>query len=356
MIQLAKTSALTSPQRKMYAKYPRLAEHFSENPHTGRVTCQAYDQAHPFIMKTFTHVSQRKSPILLGELQDLEYYRVLGCPETLDHLQRDVARGVGPDSSVYVLQMIWDSFSPLERTYYDRVKEGLREIPMPFLRNYLLIAHPSGKLVFISDDHNHAAFAWALAQEAGVIKPEAAVLHVDEHPDNSPHPAFKPSGRDFIDDIAAYSWGELGIATFLSFAAEEKLLDPLHINFIRANFNRLDRFERTAFWDSDNPARVLELDYRRVSLELGQRAIDEARQKERSVIMDLDLDFFLPFYDIQGPRLRVNEMNFEEALFRVATLARQADLVNIATSPNYFLVEKAESETKTLLERIVNSL
>jgi len=356
MIQLSKTSALTAPQRKIFAKYPRLAEHFSENPHTGRVTCTAYDQAHPFIMKTFTHVAQRRSPILLGELKDLEYYRVLGCPETLDHLQRDVARGVGPDSNVYVLQMIWDSLSPLERTYYDRVKEGLREISMPFLRSYLLIARPSGKLVFISDDHNHAAFAWALAQEAGVIKPEAAVLHVDEHPDNSPHPAFKPSGRGIINDIAAYSWGELGIATFLSFAAEEKLLDPLHINFIRANFNRKDLYERTAFWDSDNPARALELDYRRVSLELGQRAVDESRQKERSVIMDLDLDFFLPYYDFEGPRLNVNHVSFEEALTSVITLAKQADFVNIATSPNYLLVENAETETTALLERIVNSL
>jgi len=348
---------LTAPQRKMFAKYPRLAEHFNENPYTGRVTCTAYDQAHPFIMKTFTHVAQRRSPILLGELSDLEYYRVLGCPETLDHLRRDVARGVGPENSDWILQLGWDSLSPLEQTYYFRVKEGLREISMPFLRSYLLIARPSGKLAFISDDHTHAAFAWALAQEAEVIKPEAAVLHVDEHPDNCPHPnSFKTSGRNIIDDIAAYSWGELGIATFLSFAAETKLLDPLQVNFIRANFNRRDIYELTAFWESDNPARALELDHRRVSLELGQRAIDEAREKGRSVIMDLDLDFFLPHYDIEGPRLKVNQVSFAEALSMVIALAQQADLVNIATSPNYFLVERAEAETSALLERIVNSL
>lgn len=363
MIELAKTSALTPPQRRIFEKYPRLAERFRENPYNERITCAAYDQPHHFIMKTFTHVSQRKSPILLGELDQLEYYRVLGCPETIEHLRRDVARGVGPDTKDWILQLGWEALSPLERAYFSRVKEGLRDIPMPFLRNYLLIARPSGKLVFISDDHSHAVFAWALAQEAGIIKPEAAVLHVDEHPDNDPHPAtFKNSGQDIISDLAAYAWGDLGISNFLSFAAESeipplgRLIDPSHVNLIRSAYNRKDMYQRTSFWNSDNPARAMQLDYRRVSLELGERAIQEARAEERSVIMDLDLDFFLPFHDVGGPRLEVNGMNFEEALSRVTTLAQQADFVNIATSPNYLLVENAEAETKTLLERIVNSL
>lgn len=362
MIQLSKTNALTPPQRKIFAKYPRLAEHFSENRHTGRITCDAYDVAHPFYMKKLSQVGQRRSPILLGELEDLEYYRLMGCPETFERLERDVYRGIGPEQTDWILKLGWDSLSDLEKTYYWRVKEGLKEIPLPFLRNYLLIARPSGKLVFISDDHSHAVFAWALAQEAGVIRPEAAVLHVDEHPDNDPHPTFKPSKGRILNDIAAYSWGELGISNFLNFAAEADvsplgiLLDPSHISFIRACFHRKDLYNMTSFWNSDNPIRAVELDYRKVSLELGSRAMQAARAEDRSVIADIDLDFFLPHYDVKGPRLEVNGMNFEEALSRVTTLAQQADFVNIATSPNYLLVENAEAETRTLLERIVNSL
>ena len=89
------------------------------------------------------------------------------------------------------------------------------------------------------------------------------------------------------------------------------------------------------------------------------RRLEEAlaliRKEGRPIIADLDLDFFYMFHTPNGPE-KVIGMPYEEALQRVIEVARQADFITIATSPNYLLVPDQEAETRRLLERIVNAL
>ncbi len=301
-------------------------------------------------------MGQRVSPIIVGEISDLAFYKVNGEPEELKDIPRTKLRRLFKRFNGYLNEM--------EQFWTETVKKsGTSLIDMPFLKKYLLIPTRSGKIVFISDDHTHAAFAWALAQEARVIGKPAALVHIDEHEDN--YPQLKPFTRTalpFLKDVACHVWTDLEISNFIDFAintlrdeAEGRIVDPGQVYFVLTRKIGRREIWQSSFYDSDSPSRSMLVDGTFVSLERVDEALAGIRKVGRPVIADIDLDFFYCFYTPDGPR-KAGDFLFEEALQRVIEVARQADLITIATSPGYFLVNDQEVETRRLLERIIGAL
>lgn len=348
----------------------------------------------------------------------------------------EIPRNIRPSKKFH---MLGQKLSPILLSSLD---EGLRFSPvvgrpegttkdrkLPFLENYLLIPTRSGKMVFISDDHNHAAFAWSLAVATGLISHGATLLHVDSHLDNglcgelllpganrgeveaifgqdqgwqqlflqtkySPfrfHPWLARQADQIITDpvklaqfrelvrrqetelgapwlnfVARYIWQNITIAGFIAFAANEemgKVIGENQAHFILPEGNSKKLYYGTDFYDIDRPS-IDSFDGVMLSLERAQEAIDKARAAGRSVIVDIDLDFFNPYYPecpaesaLSRSRARIDPVfSFEEAIRRVIEVARQADFITIATSPNYFLVNGSQRETRKLLRAIVSAL
>jgi hypothetical protein len=156
------------------------------------------------------------------------------------------------------------------------------------------------------------------------------------------------------------------IAGFISVASQKEtggVIRERGAHYILPEHNGRGRLYDTDFYDIDRPSPD-SFEGRILSLERVDEVISQARRSGESVIADIDLDFFNPYYP-EAPaesveryqRGRVDpKFSFAEALSRVTAVARQADLVTIATSPNYFLVHGAKRETKWLIEQIIAGL
>jgi hypothetical protein len=297
----------------------QLLAHFQEGPKG--LTCKYYDQPHLIGPKKYVHAGQRISPIVLGTLEDLAFYDVEGIPE-------------------------------------EYKKEG-RSLIMSFLEKYLLIPTRTGKFSFVCDDHTHAAFAWALALEAGLIGEKAALIRIDLHEDCDPLLLPYPrSARLTLSELAEYCWGRLEISNFTALLADDfelpsgRVIDHRHIHYVLPWLSGTGVLKHTGYFDSENPITAVQVDGIRTSLEKVPEVIAGLRQEGKSVICDTDLDFFFGFYQ---PDYRP-AFSREETLQRVIEAAHLSDFVTLATSPNYFLAPDQRTETKFLLTRIVEAL
>src|SRR3989339_612920 len=214
----------------------------------------------------------------------------------------------------------------------------------------------TGKLVFVSDDHTHAAFAWALAKETGIIGENAVLIHIDSHPDHDPCRASSRGLKGFplsLKEIASITWEEVEICNFIDFGQRIGAIDPHALfYFIHPFFNGRGIETKKFYSDSDNNYTSSCLDLTELSLEKYREAIDKSRREGKPVVLDLDLAFFCPHYNHpEDPKY-----NKEADIERIIEIARQADFITISTSPSYFLVPNQQQETRHLIQRIVSSL
>ncbi|OGC03305.1 hypothetical protein A2276_00065 [candidate division WOR-1 bacterium RIFOXYA12_FULL_43_27] len=301
---------------KLYSGFyaDKLLRHFS--PSCSGISCTYYNNIRAVgFGRKHVFPEQRVSPIVIGHHQDLSFYQVRGKPENADS-----------------------------------------EISMPYLKEYLLIPTKTGKLVFVSDDHTHAAFAWALAKETGIIGENAVLIHIDSHPDHDPCRASSRGLKGFplsLKEIASITWEEVEICNFIDFGQRIGAIDPHALfYFIHPFFNGRGIETKKFYSDSDNNYTSSCLDLTELSLEKYREAIDKSRREGKPVVLDLDLDFFCPHYNHpEDPKY-----NKEADIERIIEIARQADFITIATSPSYFLVPNQQQETRHLIQRIVSSL
>ncbi len=302
-----------------------LMRHFLLTPKG--IACRYYDLPDlkiGFESKKYVYPGQRISPIVLGALEDLSFYSVWGPPGK------------------------------------DRDEPGPAGVEMFFLEKYLLIPTRSGKLVFVCDDHTHAAFAWALARETGIINDRATLIHIDEHLDNDrvEVPYIVPPGDiPFLEHIAKSVWETLEICNFIFFAAqpEADIIDNDSIYYVKPTFNnrRINRY--TNYWDAGNPADKALLNGTKLSLELvGEILL--TKKTGKSIICDIDLDFFERYYGKDGNLRKVNDFSLDDSLAMIVKAAKQSDFITVATSPSHLLVPNQMDVTHYLLRRIVSAL
>ncbi|NQU17701.1 MAG: UPF0489 family protein [Candidatus Saganbacteria bacterium] len=288
-----------------------LLQHFRQSEKG--LSCKYYENIKWIGYKKLSFTGQRVSPIVIGSLDDLSFYTVNATPEG-----------------------------------------EKRAFPMQYLNEYLLIPTRSGKLVFVSDDHTHAAFAWAMAKESGIFGENAALIHVDNHEDNDAsciEYTNLDGSRLSLEQIAQRTWEHLEICNFIHFGQQIEAIERWALFYhIHPYFTGKGTEEKKYYSDSENVHTAMKVDLINFSLERYQEIIDKARAEAKPVILNFDIDFFCPHY-LPNPKY-----NLEADLLKIIEIAKQADFITIATSPSYFLVPNQAQETRHILQRVLGAL
>lgn len=297
----------------------RLLTHFSFQD--GRFVSQHYPGGHrtdqlPGNPRKYFYEGQKASPLIIGSLADLSFYPV----ENVIH----------PD------------YETEPRT-------------LLFMEKYLLIPTKMGKLIFVSDAHTHALFGWFLAKEIGLIDKNSALFHIDEHRDDQ-SPAIYisrevPRGKK-LEDIAVLCQRHLDICDFIYLGESSGHDDGVFrdVALVLSDFNggNVDWFRR---YDNGRY-----LSARRLSIELVKKAIATAQTNRQKVIVDLDLDYFAHYFE-PGTSVKPETtaaISFEDNFRQVVEVARQANFITVATSPDWFFGQ--EEHVRPLLTRLVEAL
>jgi hypothetical protein len=174
------------------------------------------------------------------------------------------------------------------------------------LRNFVRMKHPrTGKPIIIVDNHNHAFYFWHEALAKGQIEKGATLVHIDQHkdmrkPDGSPSLASARDGgplEDFIEDpmdkkwlrkIFEYTNSVLNVGNYIIPAMEDGLIRNL------------------------------------ISITSEADLIAHQPKKAKSLIVNVDLDFWAPEMDYIDPKLKSK---------KTKEWMEAADLITIATSP-----------------------
>lgn len=279
------------------------------------LSCTFYDT--PYTLPRIVYNGQKASPIVIGTLKDISFYDVTGIPRDPPKTSQD---------------------------------------KMSYLNKYLLIPSKSGKLVFVSDDHNHAAFAWLLAQQSGIIN-NATLIHIDNHFDyfHDIEFHFDTSASSILKDSARFVRESLEYFSFIPFGTTCKtpsghIIDPDGVYFVITDNINKGILEPFSHWANGRPIGF------NTSLELADKVVEKAKNDNKSIVCDIDLDFFLPYFIQSRNFASISGMTFEEALRKVIDIARNADFISIATSPNYMAIPDHKEKVRYLLNRIIKEL
>ena len=235
-------------------------------------------------------------------------------------------------------------------TFYP-VITGQNPRKLSYLSRFLLAVKENGKMVFISDDHTHALYGWALAKELGITQAGATLLHIDQHPDNLvPYGVMDiirshGSSAITLQKIAEWCRTRLKINEMIA-VAEALFFDPQQTcYFLTDNLSRhtAGRFLDTA--ERDNPKMLF-----------SSADLPALKQARPSLVTDIDLDFFayafVPlFADWASARQLQKDCPPQTILPLIYEAARQAHFVTIATSPEFF--RAPEGIIRRLIKEIV---
>jgi hypothetical protein len=316
-----RVKSLPKPLKRLLDN-PRLARHFTFS--SRGISCRYYDAPDLEIgTKKYAFFGQRISPIVLGSLRDLSFYAVRGIPE---EFQRD------PEA---------------------------KAIDMYYLEKYLWVPTRSGKTVFVCDDHTHAAFGMALAHKAGILKDKSILMHIDEHEDNCSFP-FRSVSNPWrsLGAMALFCWKDLEVSEFISLVAEYKspIIDHNGVYFVLPFYNGRAINRYTNYFNSGNPIIARQFDGYSLSLERVAEIIDLKKGEGKTVVCDIDLDFFWRYYSADGKIVEVSGFSLEDSIVKMIEAAKKSDFITVATSPNYLLVPNQIEVTRYLLNRIVQAL
>ena len=169
------------------------------------------------------------------------------------------------------------------------------------LKNFVRMIHPTTKKpVIIVDNHNHVFYFWHEARNKGAIKDGATLVHIDKHKDTRKPEKFltKEESRD-MKKVFEYTNYVLNVGNYLPPAIEDGLIGEV------------------IMITSESETRSSKL---------------ETRNKDKSIILNIDLDFWAP------------EMNYIDNKLKndvTRKLMEKADLITIATSPFFMEQESA---------------
>ena len=170
--------------------------------------------------------------------------------------------------------------------------------------------------MYIVDNHNHVYYFWYLARHQGTISDNALLYHIDEHADmRDPWEYLTKSDAENLYNIFAYTNFVLNVWNYIIPAQKEWLIwETIQIRSEQALLSDVfSSRDRVSFKDNEN---------------------HEKQWNRRSVILNLDLDFFQPELDF---------IDYELKKKVILAIARKADIITIATSPYFMNQERAIS-------------
>lgn len=176
--------------------------------------------------------------------------------------------------------------------------------------------------LYIVEEHHEAYFVWGYAMLHGQLAPSGnALLHVDEHADLSV-PAFRTPARERKADLpslAAFTYHELGIASFILPAVYQGIFDEVCWVHPRVAKSRASRVQVSSF-QSDGmniqmvpaPVQMAEPGGDGRFFEYRLQPVTEPYAASRPVVLDIDIDFFSSDERSKVCRLEVTREEYEK--------------------------------------------
>ena len=232
--------------------------------------------------------------------------------------------------------------------FISSMQSSLR-LTLNYLENYLLVVKPNGKMIFISDDHTHTAYALALAKHIGIFDGDAALNVYDEHKDNFINPDIRVGINAAAPaSVAKVCRGQLEIDSFLAFTCAANILKARNINYVlteHLNKNAAPKYK---------PVKNHLPEGRYCLLKQSIEEMRRIKQLGGKVASSFDLDFLAFLHDPFFPEEEaqaLKDITEEGVLPLLAQAANASDLVTIATSPEYLNVP--QSTVRRLIQYLV---
>lgn len=161
-----------------------------------------------------------------------------------------------------------------------------------WLENFYEITWKNKK-IFLFDNHNHAFYFWYLARNRWIIKDNNTLYHIDEHSDmrDPENYILKPESYN-LEEVFNYTNFKINVWNYIIPAKKEWILK--NIIQIRNEEN------------------------------LNNYLLNDKKNKEKWIILNLDLDFFQADLDFIDYKLKKKV---------VLDIAEKAKIITVATSP-----------------------
>lgn len=170
------------------------------------------------------------------------------------------------------------------------------------LQNFYEISW-NGKTIYLVDNHNHVLYFWYLSRSQGIISDNTLLYHIDEHADTRDPWEYllRPDSED-LQKVFGYTNFFLNVGNYIIPAEKEWLVwETIQIRSEGA----LELYEKGEYiW----------------------------KEKGRSTILNLDLDFFSPGLDY---------IDYELKKRVILDITKKADLITVCTSPFFIDQERA---------------
>ncbi len=172
--------------------------------------------------------------------------------------------------------------------------------------------------LYLVDNHNHVFYFWYLARAQGIISDNSLLYHIDEHADTRDPWEYllKPDSQD-SQKVFDYTNHFLNVGNYIIPAEKEGLIwETIQIR----SENALEEYLQA--WTSPQPS----------PFKGEGEATILSCQNDRSIILNLDLDFFSLWLDYIGYELKKKV---------ILDIAQKADLITVCTSPFFIEQERA---------------
>lgn len=178
--------------------------------------------------------------------------------------------------------------------------------------------------LYIVEEHHEAYFVWGYAMQHGQLAPSGnALLHIDEHADLSV-PAFRSPIRERASDLsalAAFTYHQLGIASFILPAVYQGIFDEVCWVHPRVAKGRASRVQVSSFQGDGMNLQMLPAPAQNAEPGGDARVFDyrlhpiaEPYSTSRSVVLDIDIDFFSSDEGSKSCRLEVTRDEYDRFL------------------------------------------
>jgi len=173
------------------------------------------------------------------------------------------------------------------------------------------------KKIYLVDNHNHVFYFWYLARKQGIISDNALLYHIDEHADTrDPWRYLMKADSQDLQKVFEYTNFFLNVGNYIIPAEKEGLIwETVQIR----SENALENYRA---WKFSN-----------------------LEKQERSIILNLDLDFFEPELDF---------IDYDLKRKVILDIAQKADFITVSTSPYFINQQKALEVFRDIFDKNIN--
>ena len=218
--------------------------------------------------------------------------------------------------SIFVTDIIAGSLSDIgvgDEIVFEDFDENGKLKSCVGLKHFVHFRHPKTEApIIIVDNHNHVFYFWHEARSNGFIKNEATLVHIDQHKDmREPTSYLSKEDSEYLKKVFEYTNTVLNVGNYIPPAIKDGLISKA-IPITSENELNSER--------ANNYSHL---------------------QDDKSIILNVDLDFWAPEMDYIDAGLKIR---------RTKEWMARADLITIATCPFFMEQNRAIDVLRELLD------